>query len=149
MSCRPENLRVLETLHQMRQRAVEETSGKLSQQKQICQRYNHNIEALSALSDSSGGMAAGAAQMNNQANFKATIQRVIDWQKQEYALASIEQATIQRELVEKASREMTVNLMISEQRKTIREAAERDQQKQTDALAMQSWMRRQRTGRSG
>lgn len=148
MSRRPESLRVLETLHQMRQRAVDETSGRLSQQKQICQRYNHNIEALSALSDSSRGMAAGAAQMNNQASFKATIQRVIDWQKQEHALATIDQAVIQRELVEQANREMTVSLVINQQKTAFRQTQERDEQKLTDAQAMQSWMRQHRAGRS-
>ncbi|QGU88530.1 flagellar export protein FliJ [Erwinia sorbitola] len=147
MSHRPESLRVLETLHQMRQRAVEETSGKLSRQKQLCQRYHNNIEALNALSDSSREISAGAAQMNNQANFKANIQRVIDWQKQEQALAAIEQAAIQRELAEQASREMTINVVINQQKALLREALDRAQQKITDAQAMQSWMRKHRSGR--
>ncbi|MTD26967.1 flagellar FliJ family protein [Erwinia sorbitola] len=147
MSHRPESLRVLETLHQMRQRAVEETSGKLSRQKQLCQRYHNNIEALNALSDSSREISAGAAQMNNQANFKANIQRVIDWQKQEQALAAIEQAAIQRELAEQASREMTINVVINQQKALLREALDRAQQKLTDAQAMQSWMRKHRSGR--
>ncbi|MEJ5173844.1 flagellar export protein FliJ, partial [Erwinia sp. MYb416] len=106
MSREPESLRILEMLYQMRQRDVEKTTGKLMQQKQVCQRYSNNIEALSALSDSSSGMAAGAAQMNNQARFKATIQRVIGWQEQEKALAVIEHMAIQRELIEQARREM-------------------------------------------
>lgn len=147
MSHKPESLRVLETLHQMRQRDVEKTSGKLMQQKQICQRYNNNIEALHALSDSSSGMAAGAAQMNNQARFKATIQRVIGWQEQEKALAAIEQSVIQRELIEQANREMAISVVMEQQRVALRQALDRDQQKLTDAQAMQSWMRKQGTTR--
>jgi len=146
MSNKPASLQVLEKLQLIRQRAVEETSGKLSQQKQLCQRYSNNIEALRALSDSSSGMAADAAQMNNQARFKATIQRVIDWQKQEEALASIEQQAIQRELVEHANREMTINVVMEQQKVAIRQALDRDQQKITDGQAMQSWMRRRRSG---
>jgi len=146
MSNKPASLQVLEKLQLIRQRAVEETSGKLSQQKQLCQRYSNNIEALRALSDSSSGMAADAAQMNNQARFKATIQRVIDWQKQEEALASIEQQAIQRELVEHANREMTINVVMEQQKVAIRQALDRDQQKLTDGQAMQSWMRRRRSG---
>lgn len=143
MSRRPESLRVLEVLYQMRQRDVEKTSGKLMQQKQVCQRYNNNIEALYALSDSSSGMAAGAAQMNNQARFKATIQRVIGWQEQEKALAEIEQSVIQRELLEQASRSMTTSVVMEQQHVAFTQARERDQQKLTDAQAMQSWLRRQ------
>lgn len=146
MSNKPASLQVLEKLQLIRQRAVEETSGKLSQQKQLCQRYSNNIEALRALSDSSSGMAADAAQMNNQARFKATIQRVIDWQKQEEALASIEQQAIQRELVEHANREMTISVVMEQQKVAIRQALDRDQQKITDGQAMQSWMRRRRSG---
>jgi len=146
MSNKPASLQVLEKLQLIRQRAVEETSGKLSQQKQLCQRYSNNIEALRALSVSSSGMAADAAQMNNQARFKATIQRVIDWQKQEEALASIEQQAIQRELVEHANREMTINVVMEQQKVAIRQALDRDQQKLTDGQAMQSWMRRRRSG---
>jgi len=147
MSREPESLRILEKLHQMRQRAVEKTSGKLMQQKQVCQRYSNNIEALSALSDSSSGMAAGAAQMNNQARFKATIQRVIGWQEQEKALAVIEHMAIQRELIEQARREMAINTVMEQQRVALRQVLERDQQKITDAQAIQSWMRKQGTTR--
>lgn len=143
MSREPESLRILEMLYQMRQREVEKTTGKLMQQKQVCQRYSNNIEALSALSDSSSGMAAGAAQMNNQARFKATIQRVIGWQEQEKALAVIEHMAIQRELIEQARREMAINTVMEQQRVALRQVLDRDQQKITDAQAIQSWMRKQ------
>lgn len=143
MSRESESLLVLEKLHQMRQRAVEETNSKLIQQKQICQRYSNNIEALHALSDSSNGMAAGAAQMNNQARFKATIQRVIGWQEQEKALAVIEHMAVQRELIEQARREMAIITVMEQQRVALRQVLDRDQQKITDAQAIQSWMRKQ------
>jgi len=143
MSREPESLRILEMLYQMRQHDVEKTTGKLMQQKQVCQRYSNNIEALSALSDSSSGMAAGAAQMNNQARFKATLQRVIGWQEQEKALAVIEHMAIQRELIEQARREMAINTVMEQQRVALRQVLERDQQKITDAQAIQSWMRKQ------
>ncbi|MBK4724660.1 flagellar export protein FliJ [Pantoea agglomerans] len=143
MSREPESLRILKMLYQMRQRDVEKTTGKLMQQKQVCQRYSNNIEALSALSDSSSGMAAGAAQMNNQARFKATIQRVIGWQEQEKALAVIEHMAIQRELIEQARREMAINTVMEQQRVALRQVLDRDQQKITDAQAIQSWMRKQ------
>jgi len=71
---------------------------------------------------------------------------VIDWQKQEEALASIEQQAIQRELVEHANREMTINVVMEQQKVAIRQALDRDQQKLTDGQAMQSWMRRRRSG---
>lgn len=148
MSRQPASLRGLQTLQHLRQRAVEETSGKLAQQKQLCQRYHNNIEALHTLSDSSGGMASDAAQMNNQARFKATIQRVIDWQKQEQALATIEQGALQHELMTQASREMAVSVVMEQQKAVLKQEQDRSQQKLTDAQAMQSWMRRQRSGRS-
>lgn len=144
MSKKPASLKVMEQLHQLRQRAVEETSSKLSQQRQLCQRYSHNIDALQMLSDSSRSIAADAAQMHNQARFKANIQRVIDWQQQEKALALIEQEAIQRELLEQASREMALNVVMEQQKNALRQALERDRQKITDAQAMQSWIRRNR-----
>ncbi|MEJ4043016.1 flagellar export protein FliJ [Erwinia sp. SLM-02] len=147
MNKKPASLQVLEKLHQIRQRAVEDTTSRLAQQKQLQQRYSNNIEALRALSDSSGGMAADAAQMHNQARFKATIQRVIDWQQQEKALASIEQEATRRELLDKASQEMTLNVVMEQQKVAIRQALERDRQKLTDAQAMQSWLRRHRSGK--
>lgn len=148
MSRKPEDLRVMETLYQIRQREVEKTSSKLMQQKQVCQRYSNNIKALHALSDSSSGMAMGAAQMHNQARFKTTIQRVIGWQEQEKALAVIDQLAIQRELIEQAKREMAISIVIEQQRVALGRALDRSQQKITDAQAMQSWMRKKGTSGS-
>lgn len=42
---------VLERLRQMRERELEEVTGRLAQQKILCQRYASNIEALTGLSN--------------------------------------------------------------------------------------------------
>jgi len=136
---------VLEKLRQMRQRIVEQTRVRLAQQQQLCQRCNNNIASLKALSDSSDGIASDAVQLHNQARFKATLRRVIDWQEQERALAAIEQVRIQRELAEHARREMALRVVMEQQKQARRMALERDQHKQTDAQGMQSWMRNKKS----
>ncbi|WP_034943395.1 flagellar export protein FliJ [Erwinia oleae] len=135
-------LGVLEQLRQMRERALDEAAGRLSQQKILCQRYSQNIHALTRLSDGSSRPTCDALQMSNQAKFKATVQRVIDWQKQEQALAMIEQESLQRAVVEEACRERTLNIVLERQRAALRQVLQKQEQKQTDAQAMQSWLRR-------
>lgn len=138
---------VLEQLRLMRERAANQLSGQLAQQKQLAQRYLNNVEALNrlgsvALPDNSGG-----AQMHNLANYKATIQRVVDWQKQEHALANVQAAQMQQALRKKACEEMSVAHVMQQQQQALNQTRERQQQKQTDAQAMQCWLRQQRKPR--
>ena len=96
----------LEQLHLMRTRAVDDLSMKLASQKQVCQRFEKNIDALTSLAS---GLAAqsvnSAAMMINQSKYKQNIQRVIEWQKQEQALADLEARKIQGHLLVEAKRE--------------------------------------------
>lgn len=136
-------LRTLEQLREMRERAVEDLSSQLAQQKQLTLRYGKNIAALGALSPAAGAPES-ASQLMNQARYKANIQRVIDWQKQEQALAQIRQQQLQQALVAKACEEKRVALLLQQQQHLMKLARDGQQQKQTDAQAMQCWLRQHR-----
>ncbi|MGB8928135.1 MAG: flagellar export protein FliJ [Pantoea agglomerans] len=139
-------IKVLDQLRQMRERAKDEAQGKLSQQQQLCQRYSNNINALTALSHGVEQLSSGVTQMSNQARFKANIQRVIDWQKQEQALATMTQEALQLELVEQACREKILSIVMTQQQADLQQHQQRKEQQQTDAQAMQSWLRARRAG---
>ena len=134
----------LEQLHRMRTRAVDDLSLKLASQKQLCQRFENNINALSNLAN---GMATPtvtrAAMMFNQASYKRNIQRVIDWQKQEQALADIEARTIQSHLLTEAKREKSLGMVLDDKRAERQRDRDRREQKMTDAVSAQCWLRQQ------
>lgn len=134
----------LEQLHRMRSRAVDELSLKLATQKQLCQRFENNISALRSLAE---GLPAqtdtSAAMMFNQASYKRNIQRVIDWQKQEQALADIEARSIQGTLLSESRREKSLGLVLDDKRAERQREQNRREQKATDAVSSQCWLRQQ------
>lgn len=134
----------LEQLHRMRTRAVDDLSLKLASQKQLCQRFEKNIAALNNLAN---GMTTptdtSAALMFNQASYKRNIQRVIDWQKQEQALADIEARTIQGHLLAEAKREKSLGMVLDDKRAERQRDRDRREQKMTDAVSAQCWLRQQ------
>lgn len=138
------NINVLQQLKLLRERAMNETSGKLAQQQLLCQRYRTNIAALHSLS--SGGVlkTVDATQMHNLARYKANIQRVIDWQKQEQALAQVQQQTLQQQLIQQARSEKTVEVVLQQQQAALLQARNLREQQVTDGQAIQSWLRQRR-----
>lgn len=134
----------LEQLRQLRNRAVQDISGRLSSQKQLCQRYERNIAALTELSaDVQPVGGCSALLMNNQFGYKKNIQRVIEWQKQEQALADIQAKQLQAELIHEARREKSVELVLEQRRDLATRERERQAQKVTDGISAQCWLRRQ------
>jgi flagellar export protein FliJ len=134
----------LEQLHRMRSRVVDELSLKLATQKQLCQRFENNISALHSLAE---GLSVQtdtiAAMMFNQASYKRNIQRVIDWQKQEQALADIEARSIQGNLLSESRREKSLGLVLDDKRAERQREQDRREQKATDAVSAQCWLRQQ------
>ena len=105
----------LEQLHLMRTRAVDDLSLKLASQKQVCQRFENNIDALTSLASGLAAQTAdNAVLMINQSKYKQNIQRVINWQKQEQALASLEEKKIQCNLLAEAKREKSLELVLDD-----------------------------------
>lgn len=134
----------LEQLHRMRSRTVDDLSLKLASQQQQCQRYENNIVALTALAEGiSDPVETCAALMCNQTSYRRNIQRVIDWQKQEQALADIEARNLQRSLLAEAKREKSLGLVLDGKKAERQQANERREQKVTDAISTQSWLRQQ------
>ncbi|HEN3568287.1 TPA: flagellar export protein FliJ [Yersinia enterocolitica] len=135
-------MNTLQRLQQLRQRELNQATSQLAQQKQLCQRYQNNINALGALTHFALMPVAGAALMTNSASYKRNIQRVIDWQKQEQVLANIEAGKLQTHLQQQACREKIVAVVLEQQQQQLQVAQGRREQKITDGLAAQCWQRR-------
>lgn len=134
----------LEQLHLMRTRAVDDLSSKLASQKQVCQRFEKNIDALTTLASGLAEQSVNSAvMMINQSKYKHNIQRVIDWQKQEQALANLEAQKIQGHLLAEAKREKSLELVLDAKRNDRRMEMNRREQKMTDSVSAQCWLRQQ------
>lgn len=134
----------LEQLHLLRHRAVDDLSLKLATQKQVCQRFEKNIDALTSLATGLVTQSANsAAMMINQSKYKHNIQRVIDWQKQEQALAHLEAQKIQGNLLAESRREKSLELVLEAKRSDRRIEMNRREQKMTDSISAQCWLRQQ------
>ncbi|MES0267872.1 flagellar export protein FliJ [Citrobacter sedlakii] len=134
----------LEQLHLLRHRAVNDLAGKLASQNQLCQRFEKNIAGLTSLATGmSAAQGDNAAMMFNQSKYKHNIQRVIDWQKQEQALARLEAQQIQGRLLTASRREKSLELVLDAKRADKQTEHTRREQKTTDAISAQCWMRQQ------
>ena len=134
----------LQQLQQLRQRSLNQVTSQLTQQKQLCQRYQRNINALNALTLSEEAFpGVSALQMANHAGYQRHIQRLIDWQKQEQALAEIEVGNLQTQMQQQARREKIVAVVLEQQQEEYQREQGRLAQKNTDALATQCWQRQQ------
>lgn len=134
----------LEQLHLLRTRTVEDLSLKLASQKQVCQRFEKNIDTLTSLVAGVATQRANSAvMMINQSRYKHNIQRVIDWQKQEQALATLEIVKIQSNLLHEAKREKSIELVLDAKRDARQMEMNRREQKATDSVSAQCWLRQQ------
>lgn len=135
----------LEQLHQLRNRAVTDLSSQLASQNQLCTRFAKNIDALTSLADGLGPQSSdSAAAMINQSIYKHNIHKVIDWQRQEHALANLEAQKIQSNLLLEAKREKSIELVLDAKRADQLTDISRRDQKMTDAVSAQCWLRQQR-----
>ncbi|MGG5838173.1 flagellar export protein FliJ [Huaxiibacter chinensis] len=141
-------IHTLEQLHHLRNRAVQDLSVKLASQQQLCQRLEKNISALSNLiNNAAQQIQGGATMLSNQSVYKRHIQRVIDWQKQEQALASVEAQKLQGNLLAESRREKSLEQVLASRRDERRQMEARREQKNTDALSAQCWLRQQQAQR--
>jgi len=132
----------LEQLHLLRHRAVEELSQQLSSQRQLCGRFEKNISALRSLAcDVSEAAGTSAALLTNHSGYKRNLQRVIDWQKQEQALAMLEAQKLQGALLQEAKREKSLELVLDDRKRQRVIDGNRRDQKNTDAVSAQCWLR--------
>ena len=83
----------------------------------------------------------------NQSVYKRQIQRVIDWQKQEQALASVEAQKLQGNLLAESRKEKSLEQVLTDRRDALRLADARRDQKTTDAMSAQCWLRQQQAQR--
>lgn len=131
-------------LQRIRQKAVQDQTVELAQQKQQCSRFDNNIKALGMLMQKTGIPArdASAAALKNVAGYKGSLQRVMNWQTEELALAQIKQSRIQASLATAACQEKVVALTLEQSMAARQSEQAVKQQKVSDDVAVQCWMRR-------
>lgn len=131
-------------LQRIRQKSLQDKTVELAQQKQQCTRFDNNIKALGMLMHKTGVNArdASAAALKNVAGYKGSLQRVMNWQEEELALAQIKQTRIQASLVTAACQEKVVALTLDDNLAARQAEREVKQQKASDDVAIQCWMRR-------
>lgn len=131
-------------LQRIRKKSVQDKTVELAQQKQQCTRFDNNIKALGMLMQKTGIAArdTSAAALKNVAGYKGSLQRVMNWQEEELALAQMKQTRIQASLVSAACQEKVVALTLDDSL-TARQAERAvKQQKVSDDVAVQCWLRR-------
>ncbi|AHG19663.1 flagellar export protein FliJ [Chania multitudinisentens RB-25] len=139
-----------EQLYQLQTNAVEDLSKRLSTQKQLSQRFEKNIAALTSLAEGVGVKQGDSALlMINQSRYKRNIQSVIDWQKQEQALSDLKLRDIKHNLLQEAKREKSLELVMQANRAELQRQAHRTEQKLMDASSAQHWLCRKIAQRHG
>lgn len=131
-------------LQRIRKKSVQDKTVELAQQKQQCTRFDNNIKALGMLMQKTSIAArdTSAAALKNVAGYKGSLQRVMNWQEEELALAQMKQTRIQASLVSAACQEKVVALTLDDSL-TARQAERAvKQQKVSDDVAVQCWLRR-------
>ncbi|SFN35382.1 flagellar export protein FliJ [Izhakiella capsodis] len=144
MSGKNNNVRLLERLRQLKENSVDRLSSELASQQLTALRYRNNIDALNQLKTVSLPAPGGGKMMQNAADYKAMLQRVVDWQEQEHALTQVEIVQLKRVLYEKSREEMRMAQAVKLQRQQLQMSEARQQQRQTDDIALQSWLRKQK-----
>lgn len=137
-------IHTLAQLQRLRGTAVKARTVALARQQQIAIRYENNINALGQLVQKTRTEELPdfcAQTLSNIAGYKNSLLRVVKWQEQEKALADIKTQQIRKELMQAACQEKIVALTLDTQReKSACEQASREQ-KGTDEIAGQSWLR--------
>ena len=136
----------LAQLQKIRHKAVQDRMVTLAQQKQKSDRFESNIKALGMLMQKTTlpEQPPTATMLKNIAGYKGTLQRVLNWQKEEHALAQIKEKQIQQDLVAAACREKVVSLTLASSHEQQQHEFSIKQQKASDDIAGQCWLR-QRT----
>lgn len=140
-------IKTLEQLHKIRERKVNDLNAELVMQQSKCRHIEQNITTLTALAQGIAPIKVNqhVALMSNQASYKRTIQRVVDWQKQEQALAELEKEKIGKALLAAAKHEKSLALTLDGHKSALYTERARQDQKVMDALSTQSWLRRRLT----
>lgn len=131
-------------LQRIRKKSVQDKTVELAQQKQQCTRFDNNIKALGILMQKTGIAArdTSAAALKNVAGYKGSLQRVMNWQEEELALAQMKQTRIQASLVSAACQEKVVALTLDDSLTACQAERAVKQQKVSDDVAVQCWLRR-------
>lgn len=133
------------TLAQL-QKVQSQKAERLRQQRQSKEQHRQRLEntlctlntMVSSLPEDNAGHAV---LLFNQSAYRNNIQHLIEWQKQEASLAKLEVDSANKAFLHEAQREKCLALLLSAEQRTACIKKERLEQKNTDAISSQNWLR--------
>lgn len=141
MSAQPTELNTLGSLLKLRHQGVNQVMARIQYQQQLCQRYRSNIEGLNRLLGYTVPMTT-PLQRDNQQRYKQVLLRVAEVQQRELTIAEQQLETIRQELLAASLDEKRLEKVLEIKLAQWQESLGRQEQKLQDALASQSWIRR-------
>ncbi|WP_439411908.1 flagellar FliJ family protein [Enterobacter ludwigii] len=133
----------LEQLQRLHKQGVDDLSGKVARQQLISNRCEQNITTLNSLAGSiCSDTLSDAAMMVNHSAYKRNVQQLVEWQRQQQALADAEKHQLQLKLLAEVRREKSMAWLLDNRRNEHRVEQEHREQQQTDAVSQQCWLRR-------
>ena len=138
-----QQIETLTRLASLRGNRVKQMLGQVRYQQNLCQRYRNNITGLSRLCGFSVPMST-PLQRDNQQRYKATLDKMVELQRRELAVAEQALARIQHELLQAMRSERVVEHVIDAKMQQWQQQLLAQEQKIQDGLAAQSWWRERR-----
>ncbi|MBV8503217.1 MAG: flagellar FliJ family protein [Paucibacter sp.] len=132
-------------LRELSERARDQAQTHFAEQQRRCERIAGNVDKLEALAGSAAPTAADgrltAALLANQGAYKDTVLDLARGQRKALDQSRADAAAAQAALISESRREAALDKARSQVGARLALDARRQEQKQQDALASQSWLR--------
>ncbi|MBN3005474.1 flagellar export protein FliJ [Chromobacterium alkanivorans] len=139
----PEDVRRLGLMVQLRQQDVDRLQSEVEGKRQLQERYRRNIVRMGELCGQSGASADAGhpALARNCADYKGALLGLMASQQQDLQLAEADAAVSQRALLQASLRREVMVQVRDQAAESLLRLRLKKEQKQTDELAGQAWLR--------
>ncbi|UJB29882.1 flagellar export protein FliJ [Chromobacterium sp. Beijing] len=139
----PEDVRRLGLMVQLRQQDVDRLQSEVEGKRQLQERYRRNILRMGELCGQSGASADAGhpALARNCADYKGALLDLMASQQQDLQLAEADAAVSQRALLQASLRREVMVQVRDQAAESLLRLRLKKEQKQTDELAGQAWLR--------
>lgn len=139
----PEDVRRLGLMVQLRQQDVDRLQSEVEGKRQLQERYRRNIVRMGELCGQSGASADAGhpALARNCADYKGALLGLMALQQQDLQLAEADAAVSQRALLQASLRREVMVQVRDQAAESLLRLRLKKEQKQTDELAGQAWLR--------
>lgn len=149
MSAPTNNVKSLETLVTLRERAVDRLAAEMAEKQQARDRFQRNLKRLSELaaapSGQGGGQGKALALSLNAAYYKQAVLQLADVHRVDLALHEADMAVTQKALAAAAQKREAIGQVLAHEQQRIAGVQQRVEQRRQDELASQQWFRTTRS----